>query len=173
MSYVYRCFSEDGTLLYVGLTDNVNRRMYQHAHRAPWWKQVSEIQSTVYADRGSALKAEARAILDERPTYNRTEPPSWLSAERAPAIRSAWEPVGDPHLVPISEAKAKLAELLRDSDEGDVILLKHGRPAAIMLSARRHEAMLEEIEDLKDRLSIHEREGLTMNLDKVMAELGL
>jgi antitoxin StbD len=76
-------------------------------------------------------------------------------------------------LMPISEAKAKLAELVRDSDEGDVILMKHGRPAAVVLSVRRHEALIEEIEDLKDRLSIHEREGLTMSLDKVLAELGL
>lgn len=76
-------------------------------------------------------------------------------------------------LIPISEAKGKLAELVRDSDESDVVLMKHGRPAAVVLSVRRHEALLEEIEDLKDRLSIHEREGLTMSLDKVLAELGL
>lgn len=77
------------------------------------------------------------------------------------------------HLVPISEAKPKLAELAKMADEDDVVLLKHGRPHAILMSTRRHEALLEEIEDLKDRLSIHEREGLTMSLDKVLAELGL
>jgi antitoxin StbD len=75
--------------------------------------------------------------------------------------------------VPISEAKGRLAELVRDSDDEDVVLLRHGRPAAVVMSARRYEALLEEIEDLRDRLSIHEREGLTMDLDKVGAELGL
>lgn len=76
-------------------------------------------------------------------------------------------------LVPISEAKGKLAELVRNADETDVLLLRHGRPAAVVMSTRRHEALLEEIEDLRDRLSIHEREGLTTELDKIEAELGL
>jgi len=76
-------------------------------------------------------------------------------------------------LVPISEAKGRLAELVRDSDEDDVMLLRHGRPAAVVISTRRYEALLDEIEDLRDRLSIHEREGLTVGLDAVIAELGL
>lgn len=40
-------------------------------------------------------------------------------------------------------------------------------------SAERVDALLEEIEDLKDRLSVHEREGLTMDFDKVLASLGI
>ena len=43
----------------------------------------------------------------------------------------------------------------------------------MILSADRHEALIEEIEDLKDRLSVYEAEGLTMELGKVRAELGL
>jgi antitoxin StbD len=76
-------------------------------------------------------------------------------------------------LVPISEAKARLSELVRDSDAEDVLLLRHGRPVAVVLSARRYEGLLEEIEDLRDRLSVHEREGLTVGLDAVKAQLGL
>lgn len=76
-------------------------------------------------------------------------------------------------LVPISEAKGRLAALVRDSESEDVILVRHSRPAAVLMSMRRHEALLEEIEDLRDRLSIHEREGLTDDWDKVKAELGL
>jgi phosphomannomutase len=69
-------------------------------------------------------------------------------------------------------ATRELAKLVRDSDSVDVLLLRHGRPAAVILSTRRYEALLEELEDLRDRLSIHEREGLTVELDKVLAELG-
>jgi prevent-host-death family protein len=75
--------------------------------------------------------------------------------------------------VPISEAKARLSEIVRESDSEDVLLLRHGRPAAVVVSTRRYNALLEEIEDLKDRLSVHEREDVTVGLDKVIAELGL
>ena len=76
-------------------------------------------------------------------------------------------------LVPVSEAKGHLSELIRDSDSDEVLLMKHGRPAAVMISARRWDAFQEELEDLRDRLSVAEREGVTVDFDKVMAELGL
>jgi antitoxin StbD len=76
-------------------------------------------------------------------------------------------------MVPISEAKGRLSELVRDSDLDDVLLLRHGRVAAVMLSARRYDALMEELEDLRDRLSIHEREGVTLDFDKLRAELGI
>lgn len=76
-------------------------------------------------------------------------------------------------LVPISEAKDRLSEVVRDADVEDVLLMRHGRPVAVVMSVRRHEALLEELEDLRDRLSVHEREGVTMRLDGLAAELGL
>jgi hypothetical protein len=36
-----------------------------------------------------------------------------------------------------------------------------------MLSARRYDALLEEIADPKDRLSVHEHEGVTVDFDTV------
>lgn len=76
-------------------------------------------------------------------------------------------------IIPISEAKARLAEIVRDSDSDDVVLMKHGHPAAVVMSYARHEALLDQIEDLTDRLSIHERDGLTMDYAKLSAERGL
>lgn len=76
-------------------------------------------------------------------------------------------------MVPISEAKARLSELVRDAEEDDVLLTRHGHVAAVVMSSERHEALLEQIEDLQDRLSVHEREGLAMDLEKVKAELGV
>lgn len=75
--------------------------------------------------------------------------------------------------MPISEAKGRLSEVVRDSDAEDVLLMRHGRPAAVVLSVRRYGALLEEMEDLQDRLSVHEREGLTVDFEKALAELGL
>lgn len=76
-------------------------------------------------------------------------------------------------IIGISEAKGRLAELVRDSDDHDVTLLRHGRPVAVLVSTPRYEALLERLEDALDRLSVHERDGVTMDFDKLTAELGL
>lgn len=76
-------------------------------------------------------------------------------------------------IIPISEAKARLAEIVRDSDSDDVVLMKHGHPAAVVMSYARHEALLGTLEDMSDRLAIYERDGLTMDYAKLSAELGL
>ena len=75
------------------------------------------------------------------------------------------------HMIPISEAKARLSELVRDAEDDDVLLLRHGRPVAVILSAHRHDALLDELEDLRDRLSVHEREHLTVDWEQAKAEL--
>lgn len=77
------------------------------------------------------------------------------------------------NFMPISEAKGKLAEVVRDSDDGDVLLMRHGRPAAIVRSYRREQEILSHLEDLEDRLSVYEREGVTVDLEKLGVELGL
>ena len=77
------------------------------------------------------------------------------------------------HIVPVSEARVRLSELVRDAEDHDVTLLRHGRPAAVLLSAARYEALLERLEDAEDRLAVHERDGITMTYDKLQAELGL
>ncbi|MGH3635870.1 type II toxin-antitoxin system prevent-host-death family antitoxin [Mycobacterium sp.] len=76
-------------------------------------------------------------------------------------------------LVPISKARARLSELVRRSRDDDVVLMNHSTPAAVIVSADRYESLLEEIEDLKDRLSVHERTGVTISAEKLAAELGL
>jgi antitoxin StbD len=76
-------------------------------------------------------------------------------------------------LVPISKARAKLSELVRQSRDVDVVLMNHATPAAVIVSAERYDALLDELEDLKDRLSVHERTGVTVSAEKLMAELGL
>ena len=76
-------------------------------------------------------------------------------------------------MILISEAKGRLSELVRESDDRDVWLLRHGRPAAVMLSYARHEALLERLQDALDRLSVHVRDGLTKDYASLSAELAL
>jgi antitoxin StbD len=80
-------------------------------------------------------------------------------------------------LVTVTEAKARLGELLREATEGDVVVVRHGHPAAVLVGAERYDALLEELEDLKDRLSVYEsaqsEAGLRIGFDKMAAELGV
>lgn len=76
-------------------------------------------------------------------------------------------------MVPVSRAKARLSELIRQAADEDVVLMNHSTPAAVLISAERYDDLLEEMEDLRDRVSVHERAGVTVSADKLMAELGL
>jgi antitoxin StbD len=76
-------------------------------------------------------------------------------------------------LVAISKARARLSELVRRSRDEDVVLMNHSTPVSVIVSADRYEALLDELEDLKDRLSIHERAGVTIPAEKLLIELGL
>lgn len=76
-------------------------------------------------------------------------------------------------MIPISKARARLSELVRVSSDDDVVLMNYSAPAAVLTSAERYEAILEEIEDLKDQLSVYERTGVTVLADELMAELGI
>jgi len=51
--------------------------------------------------------------------------------------------------------------------------LRHGRPAAVVMSHARFEALLERLADMADRLSVLDREGMTMDHQKLSAELRL
>lgn len=78
-------------------------------------------------------------------------------------------------LVPISEAKGRLAALVRESADNDVLLMRHGRPAAVMVGHERYEAMIERYLDMADRLAVleHDPDEPTVDADRLFAELGL
>ncbi|MFN8036507.1 MAG: type II toxin-antitoxin system prevent-host-death family antitoxin [Acidimicrobiia bacterium] len=82
------------------------------------------------------------------------------------------------NLVPITEAKARINELVRNAENGErVVLMRHGRAAALIIGITEYEGLLEQIDDLDDRLSVLEsvESDPTMRVpfEKVKAELGL
>jgi antitoxin StbD len=59
-------------------------------------------------------------------------------------------------LVPLTEAKNRLHEIVRQAADDNVVILRHGRPVAVVISPAALEALLDEVEDLKDRCSVLE-----------------
>jgi predicted GIY-YIG superfamily endonuclease len=60
----------DGTLLYVGITNNPIERWRSHAQRKDWWCAVDRIEVADYPNLRTALAAEVTAIRTEAPLYN-------------------------------------------------------------------------------------------------------
>jgi len=64
---LYRHFDKHGRLLYVGVSMNVFSRFLQHAKRA---EPVVRMEVQTYGTRKEALRAEKKAITEEKPIYN-------------------------------------------------------------------------------------------------------
>jgi predicted GIY-YIG superfamily endonuclease len=69
-NYVYRLFSANDELLYVGITTDPYVRWRQHQRNKPWADEVTHylLQRFAYPDLAAA--AESRAISNEQPKYN-------------------------------------------------------------------------------------------------------
>jgi predicted GIY-YIG superfamily endonuclease len=74
---VYRCYADDGSLLYVGCTAKLRARLRDHEAKAPWWPEVARVTAERRLGRREAMRAETIAIASEHPRYN--------SRDRAPA----------------------------------------------------------------------------------------
>lgn len=79
---LYRFYSDDGRLLYVGISKNPGKRFDQHSQEKSWWPEVRGITVEWYPDRESVVSAERRAIEIERPRYN-IQRPSLPAADQA------------------------------------------------------------------------------------------
>lgn len=68
---LYRCFAEDGRLLYVGVTTRYGGRMLDHQRVTSWWPEVERVETQQFPSETAALAAERVAIQSERPAYNK------------------------------------------------------------------------------------------------------
>lgn len=67
---LYRFYSADGELLYIGITNDAWRRFSQHRADKTWWPEVATICQQTLATREELSTAESRAIQSEHPRYN-------------------------------------------------------------------------------------------------------
>lgn len=68
---VYRIYDARGELLYIGCSINVFVRSTAHATLKNWWRKVATIKVRHYKTDTAALSAEADAIFNESPKFNR------------------------------------------------------------------------------------------------------
>lgn len=72
--HVYRLFSAEGVLLYVGISMNVGERFKQHRGEKAWWPDVDHWTIQDAPTRADAFFLEADAILTEHPLHNKDIP---------------------------------------------------------------------------------------------------
>lgn len=69
---MYRYFDANGTLLYVGIAKDPDKRYGEHVSAGARWVPYAASRTVAECpDRESALAAERAAIRDEMPVYNR------------------------------------------------------------------------------------------------------
>ena len=67
---LYRHYSSNGELIYVGISKNPYRRTGEHKALSEWFDKVSTIKIEWLPTREEALKAEKAAIKNENPKFN-------------------------------------------------------------------------------------------------------
>lgn len=67
---LYRCYSDNGRLLYVGRTINPGQRLTDHAGYKFWWGDVATIDLEHFETRAELVAAERKAIEAEGPVFN-------------------------------------------------------------------------------------------------------
>jgi predicted GIY-YIG superfamily endonuclease len=85
-TYVYEAYDAFGNLLYVGITNDLKRRLNEHRRSAKWWTQQIEVRHTFYASRDEAKEQESRVIANRSPVYNVAE-----TYKHADAVRVSWQ----------------------------------------------------------------------------------
>lgn len=68
---LYRHFSSNGSLLYVGISLNPFYRLSQHKE-SEWFHDVTEVRIEWFDTKANACLAERRAIVLEAPIHNKT-----------------------------------------------------------------------------------------------------
>lgn len=88
---VYRAYSADDELLYVGATTQPGQRLAAHGRSKDWWREVATIKLAHFPSPALAQAAEREAIQNENPRYNLSRPGRPVDAETIERRRLARE----------------------------------------------------------------------------------
>jgi len=76
-------------------------------------------------------------------------------------------------IMPVTDLRQKITSVLKELEESGqpLYITQYGRPKAVLLSYQDYEALIRELEDLEDSLSIYEgKDEPTKSLEEVLAE---
>lgn len=90
---LYRFFSADHTLLYVGITKDLGTRLKSHNREKTWFRQVAYVRVEHFDSRDEVELAEYRAITEEHPLWNFTHRVAPGQASALAEIVEAWEAI--------------------------------------------------------------------------------
>lgn len=113
---LYRLYDRDGTLLYVGITHDLQERWRSHARNQIWWLDVARKEHVWFNTRAEAETAEKRAILSEDPLRDKSRRPRTGQGTDAFWPETDYDnPRRDPYEeAMVAAAAEKIMEALRD-----------------------------------------------------------
>lgn len=116
---VYFVHAADGTVLYIGQSSNVKRRLAAHRTQAEWWADDVTVKVVTGYSRAEARAAEALAIAEHRPPNNNLHNPSYNVDPDAPTPFEAGFARGEEirrQRGPLpADVAERLGDLLRDA----------------------------------------------------------
>lgn len=123
---IYRLFDVRGSLLYIGISEDFDRRLAEHRKSQPWAAEIHHIHLiSVTSTRRDGEVVEAALIVAERPihnvTHNRHDP-------------FAYPPTGDPFDPPVTPEVTRERE--RQRERGNRLILASVVRSAMTDSAR-------------------------------------
>ncbi|HET6628511.1 MAG TPA: GIY-YIG nuclease family protein, partial [Woeseiaceae bacterium] len=78
---VYRCYADDGEVIYIGSSVNLAQRIRSHRAGTHWWDEVVRVEHEAHPSEASCRLGEALAIRTELPFYNRDGKPAESPAD--------------------------------------------------------------------------------------------
>ena len=116
MYFIYRHYSKDGTLLYVGLSANVIRRHKLHSYgsktTSPWFDDVRKVTfEMIEANKAEALDAEREAIAHGKPLFNKVKKHSNRLSEQTLAEQIEHEAIRSEYAKAIEVRRAEVRQM--------------------------------------------------------------
>jgi predicted GIY-YIG superfamily endonuclease len=95
MQYLYRAYDSSDNLLYVGISGQWSERLHAHERSSEWLQLTDRVNIERYPDRDSVVQAEKRAIIEEKPTYNKVHNQTYESVYGHWLKIKSWVKSGD------------------------------------------------------------------------------